>query len=254
MPRFFVGPDQIEGDRIVITGPDVNHIRNVLRMAPDDNVTVSDGSGMDYYCRISGILKETVSLNVIDSWRSFSELPVKIVLFQGVPKGDKMEFIIQKAVELGVHRIVPVEMARTIVRLDDKKKEKRRQRWQSIAESAAKQAGRALIPEVSGVVSFKQALEMSRALDSVLMPYEKAEGMDSARTLVRSLHGRQSVGIFIGPEGGFAPEEVEDAAACGAQAMTLGHRILRTETAGMTMLSIIMFELEEDNHEGNIPG
>ncbi len=254
MPRFFVAPDQINGDQISIIGPDVNHIRNVLRMAPEDNLTVSDGSGTDYYCRISDMTKDEVLLAVIDSWRAFAELPAHMYLFQGVPKGDKMELIIQKAVELGVYQIVPVMMQRTIVKLDEKKKEKRQQRWQSIAESAAKQAGRAMIPKVADVVSFKEALDMCRDMDAVLMPYEKAEGMTAARKCVRSLRGKQAVGIFIGPEGGFAPEEVEMATQCGAVTMTLGHRILRTETAGMTMLSIIMFELEEDGNEGNISG
>ncbi len=254
MPRFFAAPEGIDGDRITITGPDVNHIRNVLRMAPDDNITVSDGSGMDYYCRITEMSKEHVLLTVIDSWRAFAELPADIWLFQGVPKGDKMDLIIQKAVELGAGRIVPVMMERTIVRLDDKKKEKRQQRWQSIAESAAKQAGRARIPVVTEVVDFDKAIKMCAGMDAILMPYEKAEGVEAARARVRSLRGSKTIGVFIGPEGGFAPEEVDKAVLNGAFTMTLGHRILRTETAGMTMLSIIMFELEEDSNDGNISG
>ncbi len=249
MPRFFVTPRQIDGDTITITGQDVNHISHVLRMAPGDNLTVSDGSGMDYYCSITSFERDAVFLSVIDRWASYVELPAKITLFQGLPKGEKMELIIQKAVELGAARIVPVEMARTIVRLDEKKREKRIKRWQSISESAAKQAGRALIPEVSDLVSFSAALDMCREMDAALMPYEKAAGMADARQLIKSLHDKKTIGILIGPEGGFDPAEAEAAEAAGVKTMTLGHRILRTETAGMTILSIMMFELEEDQND-----
>ena len=228
MPRFFVGTDQISDKDIVITGTDVNHIRNVLRMTPGEEVTVSDGQGMDYFCH------------------SFVELPAKIYLFQGLPKADKMELIIQKAVELGVYEIVPVATKRAVVKLDPKKEEKKRLRWQSIAESAAKQAGRALIPQIATCITFEKALRMCNGLDAALIPYEKAEGMQHARDQVRALHGKHSIGIFIGPEGGFEESEIEAARAAGAIPITLGHRILRTETAGLTMLSILMFELEED--------
>ena len=237
MPRFFVGTDQISDKNIVITGTDVNHIRNVLRMAPGEEVTVSDGQGMDYFCKIAELTKEEVRLDIIDSWHSFVELPAKM---------DKMELIIQKAVELGVYEIVPVATKRAVVKLDAKKEEKKRLRWQSIAESAAKQAGRALIPQVAPCMNFDKALRMCNGLDAALIPYEKAEGMQHARDQVRALHGKHSIGIFIGPEGGFEESEIEAARGAGAVPITLGHRILRTETAGLTMLSILMFELEED--------
>ena len=215
MPRFFVGTDQISDKDIVITGTDVNHIRNVLRMTPGEEVTVSDGQGMDYFCRIAELTKEEVRLDIVDSWHSFVELPAKIYLFQGLPKADKMELIIQKAVDLGVYEIVPVATKRAVVKLDPKKEEKKR-------------------------------LRMCNGLDAALIPYEKAEGMQHARDQVRALHGKHSIGIFIGPEGGFEESEIEAARAAGAIPITLGHRILRTETAGLTMLSILMFELEED--------
>ena len=240
MPRFFVGTDQISDKNIVITGTDVNHIRNVLRMAPGEEVTVSDGQGMDYFCKIAELTKEEVTK------ASDVELPSKIYLFQGLPKADKMELIIQKAVELGVYEIVPVATKRAVVKLDAKKEEKKRLRWQSIAESAAKQAGRALIPQVAPCMNFDKALRMCNGLDAALIPYEKAEGMQHARDQVRALHGKHSIGIFIGPEGGFEESEIEAARGAGAVPITLGHRILRTETAGLTMLSILMFELEED--------
>ena len=157
-----------------------------------------------------------------------------------------MELIIQKAVELGVYEIVPVATKRAVVKLDAKKEEKKRLRWQSIAENAAKQAGRALIPQVAPCMNFDKALRMCNGLDAALIPYEKAEGMQHARDQVRALHGKHSIGIFIGPEGGFEESEIEAARGAGAVPITLGHRILRTETAGLTMLSILMFELEED--------
>ena len=215
-------------------------------MTPGEEVTVSDGQGMDYFCRIAELTKEEVRLDIVDSWHSFVELPAKIYLFQGLPKADKMELIIQKAVELGVYEMVPVATKRAVVKLDPKKEEKKRLRWQSIAESAAKQAGRALIPQIATCISFEKALRMCNGLDAALIPYEKAEGMQHARDQVRALHGKHSIGIFIGPEGGFEESEIEAARAAGAIPITLGHRILRTETAGLTMLSILMFELEED--------
>ena len=246
MPRFFVGTDQISDKDIVITGTDVNHIRNVLRMTPGEEVTVSDGQGMDYFCRIAELTKEEVRLDIVDSWHSFVELPAKIYLFQGLPKADKMELIIQKAVELGVYEIVPVATKRAVVKLDPKKEEKKRLRWQSIAESAAKQSGRGIVPEVLPVMKWKEALEYARQLDVKMIPYEKAAGINATKQLIGSVSFGQSVGIFIGPEGGFEEAEVEAAKAMGAVPVTLGKRILRTETAGMTILSILMYHLERE--------
>ena len=246
MPRFFVGTDQISDKDIVITGTDVNHIRNVLRMTPGEEVTVSDGQGMDYFCRIAELTKEEVRLDIVDSWHSFVELPAKIYLLQGLPKADKMELIIQKAVELGVYEIVPVATKRAVVKLDPKKEEKKRLRWQSIAESAAKQSGRGIVPEVLPVMKWKEALEYARQLDVKMIPYEKAAGINATKQLIASVSFGQSVGIFIGPEGGFEEAEVEAAKEIGAVPVTLGRRILRTETAGMTILSILMYHLERE--------
>ena len=173
------------------------------------------------------------------------ELGTKLYLFQGLPKSDKMDLIIQKAVELGVYEIVPVVTRRTIVKLDEKKEAKKLARWQGISESAAKQAGRGRIPSVSPPVSFKDALEFAGTLDSVIIPYEKAEGMEASRAVVKGLKNKKSVGIFIGPEGGFDTEEVDAAMESGAVPVTLGRRILRTETAGLAVLSVLMFELED---------
>ncbi len=247
MNRFFVDDPGAFSDRsVVITGEDVNHVKNVLRLKENDELIVSDGRGRDYHCRISGITNEEVVADICDICDNFSELSTEITLFQGFPKGDKMELIIQKTVELGVTRIVPVMTKRTVVKLDDKKAKKKMERYNMIAESAAKQSGRGMIPEVTMPVSFAEAVSMAEKLDMNIIPYEEAEGVEYSRNIIKSIKGKKSLGIFIGPEGGFAREEVEKALAAGASAITLGHRILRTETAGMAVISIIMFELEED--------
>lgn len=247
MNRFFVDDPGAFSDRsVVITGEDVNHVKNVLRLKENDELIVSDGRGRDYHCRISGITNEEVVADICDICDNFSELSTEITLFQGFPKGDKMELIIQKTVELGVTRIVPVMTKRTVVKLDDKKAKKKTERYNMIAESAAKQSGRGMIPEVTMPVSFAEAVSMAEKLDMNIIPYEEAEGVEYSRNIIKSIKGKKSLGIFIGPEGGFAREEIEKALDAGASAITLGHRILRTETAGMAVISIIMFELEED--------
>lgn len=247
MNRFFVDDPGAFSDRsVVITGEDVNHVKNVLRLKENDELIVSDGRGRDYHCRISGITNEEVVADICDICDNFSELSTEITLFQGFPKGDKMELIIQKTVELGVTRIVPVMTKRTVVKLDDKKAKKKTERYNMIAESAAKQSGRGMIPEVTMPISFAEAVSMAEKLDMNIIPYEEAEGVEYSRNIIKSIKGKKSLGIFIGPEGGFAREEVEKALDAGASAITLGHRILRTETAGMAVISIIMFELEED--------
>ncbi|RHV31910.1 16S rRNA (uracil(1498)-N(3))-methyltransferase [Coprococcus sp. OM04-5BH] len=247
MNRFFVDDPGAFSDRsVVITGEDVNHVKNVLRLKENDELIVSDGRGRDYHCRISGITNEEVVADICDICDNFSELSTEITLFQGFPKGDKMELIIQKTVELGVTRIVPVMTKRTVVKLDDKKAKKKTERYNMIAESAAKQSGRGMIPEVTMPVSFAEAVSMAEKLDMNIIPYEEAEGVEYSRNIIKNIKGKKSLGIFIGPEGGFAREEVEKALDAGVSAITLGHRILRTETAGMAVISIIMFELEED--------
>lgn len=249
MPRFFAQEDQIGEKQILITGQDVNHIRNVLRMEIGDDVTVSDGRGTDYFCHIAGIRKDLVELDIEDSWPSYVELPSRIYLFQGLPKADKMDLIIQKTVELGVFQVIPVITARTVVKLDQKKQEKRLERWQAISKSAAMQAGRGVIPQIGPFLSFKEALDMCSGLDLGLMPYEKAIGMTEAKELVSAASGYHDIGIFIGPEGGFDESEAQAAKERGLNLISLGRRILRTETAGMAMLSILMFSLEKDHSE-----
>lgn len=244
MQHFFADRSWVQGDKIRLEGSDVNHMKNVLRMKEGEEVQVSDGTGNAYLCQIEGYEGDQAVLKIREKTEKDTELPSKIWLFQGLPKGDKMELIIQKAVELGAYAVVPVETRRCVVKLDAKKAQKKVSRWQQISESAAKQSKRMLIPEVKNVMNWKEALAFAKGLDVVLIPYELAQGMKETREILAAIQPGQSVGIFIGPEGGFEEEEVRDAMEAGGKPVTLGKRILRTETAGMTMLSILMYTLE----------
>lgn len=244
MQHFFVTPAQVQDTVIYVEGQDVNHMKNVLRMKVGEQVEISDGNEWNYLCEVSDFELEKVVLTILERRKADTELDSKLYLFQGLPKNDKMEWIVQKAVELGVYQVIPVSMKRCVVKLDDKKASKKVERWNGISESAAKQAGRSLIPEVTEVLSYEQALEQAKKLDVVLVPYELAKGIEETKQILSEIQRGQSVGIFIGPEGGFEREEVEKAIETGARPVTLGRRILRTETAGMTMLSILMFQLE----------
>ena len=197
MYHFFIKPEQVAAHEVAIIGSDVNHIKNVLRMKVGEQICVNDGSH-EYLCSIAQLDAEEVTAKIEQVSETTSELPSRIVLFQGLPKADKMETIIQKCVELGVHEIVPVQMKRCVVKLDCKKEEAKRKRWQAISESAAKQSKRSIIPHVSEVLSFKQALEKAKELDVLLLPYECAEGMAYTRMVVSKIKPGQSVGIFIG--------------------------------------------------------
>ena len=245
MYRFFVEESQIYDGTVHITGSDVNHIKNVLRMRPGEKILVSTGGEKEYHCAVSDFPEGEVLAAVEEVTAADRELPSGIVLFQGLPKGDKMELIIQKAVELGATEIVPVEMKRCVVKLDRKKEESKLKRWNAIAESAAKQSGRMMIPQVHSVLTMKEAFAYAKGFDVNLIPYELAEGMKETKAILDQVKPGMRVGIFIGPEGGFDVEEVEAAMMEGIHPITLGRRILRTETAGMTMLSILMFQLEQ---------
>lgn len=246
MHRFFVRPEQIREGKIEITGEDVRHIRQVLRMRPGEEVLISSGGDWEYTCRILSLEEEKVTAEILDAQKPGKELPSRLYLFQCLPKGDKMEWIIQKAVELGVYQIIPVASRRCVVKLEGKKAESRVARWNAVAASAAKQSKRMILPQVSPLRTFSQALEQAEALDVRLIPYERAEGMEATRQLFGGIRPGQSVGILIGPEGGFDEEEVREAQQRGFSPVTLGKRILRTETAGMTALSVLMYLLEQD--------
>ena len=244
MHRFFVDDAGFQGEVVCLEETDARHARRVLRLRPGEEVVLMDGARR-FRGEILDGTGEAVACRLLEELPS-TEPALRITLFQGLPKAEKMELIIQKAVELGVYEIIPVVTARTIVKLDAKKEAKKLARWQLVARSAAKQSGRGMIPKVAAPISFKEAVAAAKKLDMAVMPYERAKGMDAARGLVHSMRGKKSIGIFIGPEGGFDCSEVSQALAANIETMTLGQRILRTETAGLTVLSILMFELEEN--------
>ena len=243
MFNFFVYPAAKQSDCYIISGSDYNHIVNVLRMKQGDEFLVSC-EGVSSLCTLDGIDGENVYAKIIEENYRSTELPVKIYLFQGLPKADKMELIIQKCTELGVYGIIPTEMKNCVVRLEDKKKKSKVSRWQSIAESAAKQSKRNIIPEIGDVLSFKQALSEMQKLDLMLIPYENERGMPATKEALDKIKAGMSVGILIGPEGGFDEKEIADAVAAGGLSISLGSRILRTETAAITAVSMCMLHTE----------
>ncbi|MCP1101780.1 16S rRNA (uracil1498-N3)-methyltransferase [Aequitasia blattaphilus] len=243
MNHFFVKPSQVEGKEINIFMPDVKHIAHVLRMREGEELSVSDETFF-YLCQIKEIEKERVSCVILEKKEIDTEAGAEFVLFQGLPKGDKMDLIVQKAVELGVAKIIPLKTRRAVVRLDEKKAKKKQNRWQEIAKGAAKQSKRGYIPEVLEPMSFKEGINYAQALDRNLVPYEEATDIEETKEVFRSLVRGQKIGIFIGPEGGFEEEEIEMLKEIHGEVITLGKRILRTETAGLMVLSVLMFSLE----------
>lgn len=247
MYRFFVEHQNIDetAGKICITGEDVNHIRNVLRMRPGEPMLLcGPGGEEEYLCVLCEAASDTVTADIREKRRAQSELPSKIFLFQGLPKADKLETIIQKSVELGVYEVIPVAMKRSVVKPDPRKAGRKTARFCAIARAAAMQSKRGIIPEVREPVSFPEALQMAGRLDHVLAAYEDAEGIAHTKSVLADIRPGQTIGIFIGPEGGFEPSEMEALRENGAEVITLGHRILRTETAGPAILAILMMQLE----------
>lgn len=245
MHHFFVNPEAVGEEFITITGTDVNHMKNVLRMKPGEEVLISNGQGKDFCCEIADMSDSRVLAKIIDDSYEGTELSCEFYLFQGLPKSDKMEMIIQKAVELGVREVIPVATKRAVVKLDDKKAGKKLERWQAISESAAKQSRRGIIPKINKVMTFREALEYAGDFDWNLIPYENFKDMTETREVLNKITPGMRVGIFIGPEGGFDETEVELAMEKKVHPISLGRRILRTETAGMAILSVLMFRLEQ---------
>lgn len=238
MPRFFVG--DVSGDCLAVTGQDAKHITKVLRMAPGETLTLCDGMGTDALCEIIRTGDE-VALRVLSRAPSASEPSLQVTLFQALPKADKMELIVQKSVELGVYAIVPVLTARCVSRPDQKSLDKKIERWNQIALEAAKQSGRGLVPRVHPALGFGEALGRLRQLEHALLLYERLGGSEH-RTLKEALPpALTELGLFIGPEGGFADEEAVAAEQAGVIPAGLGPRILRTETAPLCALSALMF-------------
>ena len=243
MFNFFVEESARMGDYFRISGADYNHICNVLRMQVGDTFLVSC-NGSSCLCSLEYTEEDTVVARVLEENYQNTELPVSFYLFQGLPKGDKIELIIQKTVELGVAGIIPVEMSRCVMKLDEKKKKSRQERWQSIAESAAKQSKRNIIPEVADVMTYKQAMAKASEMDLFLVPYENERGMAATRDALAKIKPGMSVGILVGPEGGFDPREIEMAREVGADIVSLGKRILRAETAAVTAVGMGMLHVE----------
>ena len=245
MYHFFVSEEQINGENAYIEGSDVNHIANVLRMKPGEELLISVKGDWDYLCKIVDIETDRVNLKVLESMEQ-RELPVNITLLQGIPKSDKLEMIIQKAVELGVSEIIPVKTKRVVVKIDEKKVDTKVNRWNAIAESAAKQSKRSIIPKVYEPMSIDNALEIVKDFGVKLIPYENADGIDKTRKILDNMDKTKNIAVFIGPEGGFEESEVERIKNSGFEVITLGKRILRTERAGLALLSNIMIRLEDE--------
>ena len=249
MYHFFVDNTQITPDfkKVEITGSDFNHIANVLRMRIGEQFSVSirdDDSGKEIFYEIEEITDSAVIGNLCFVEEVGNELPSKIYLFQGLPKVDKMELIIQKAVELGAFQVVPMSTKRCVVKLDEKKAESKQKRWQAIAEAAAKQSKRAVIPEVTMPMTMKQAIEYAKDMEVKLIPYENAKGIQATREIIENIKPGHNIAVFIGPEGGFSEDEINLCQENGIKPITLGKRILRTETAGFTIISWLMYHLE----------
>ncbi len=241
MFNFFIDGKTDSDDSFVITGEDFFHIKNVLRMKVGDVLLVSN-NGASHLCTIKSFNQNSVVVDTVRKNYQSTDLPIKIYLFQGLPKSDKMELIIQKTVELGVSGIYPVQMRRSIVKLD--KKNAKTARWQAIAESAAKQSKRSVIPTVYDAIDFKDALNVIKDLDLFILPFESKNGMEDTKNALSLIKGQMSIGVMIGPEGGFDDAEVEQAEKLGAKIISLGQRILRTETAAITSLSMLMLHAE----------
>ncbi len=242
MPRFFVRKNDVSCDSINISGEDYNHIKKVLRLGNGDRIIACDGEGTDHLVEIVKIEDAMVKTRIIESVKNCTEPPIQITLFQGLPKSDKMDFIIQKAVELGINEIIPVITERTVVKTDRKSGDKKCERWNKISMEAAKQCNRGIIPKVGFPLGFREALDAAKGSSLSLIPYEKEAGTKLKQVLANS-SSVGKVSVFIGPEGGFTEKEIEAAVSCGVQPVTLGPRILRTETAGIAVLSILMYEL-----------
>lgn len=242
MQQIFVNEEPIEG-RFTVTGDDMHHLVRVVRIKKGEIIRVSTAAGNNYLCSVSDILDKELLVDVTEQVNS-TELSNKIYLFQAIPKGDKMETIIEKTVELGVYEIIPVQMKNCIVKLDDKKKKNKLSRYQTVALTAAKQSKRSIVPNIHDVLSFKEAMEYAANLDLLLLPYESKNGMKDTYDVINSLQKGQSVGIFIGPEGGFDESEIE-LVKDKCKLISLGRRILRTETAAICSLSMLMLKSEE---------
>lgn len=250
MPRFFVTyPISGQDDKISIKGSDAKHIMGVLRMKPGREITVCDAEGTDHLCNIESFSGEAVIAAIIGRSKNGNESGYEIIVYQGLPKADKMETIIQKCVELGVSKIIPVNCIRSVAKINDKKDiEKKTARWNRIAYEAAKQCNRNKIPEIGYPITFMEAIKKMSKDDLSFLPWESEEKQTIKEFLsnvaVHESGGRPSISFIVGPEGGFDIEEVEYAKKCGIETVSLGKRILRTETVAPSILAMILYEFD----------
>lgn len=247
MPKFFVRDDQINDNKIDIVGEDVNHISNVLRMKVGDEFQVCNSDTTENYnVEIKSFEKEKIICSIVNKMKSEAESDINLKIFQGIPKSDKMELIIQKSTELGIKELIPVDMERCVSKISGKDEKKKIDRWQKISEVAAKQSGRDMIPKIHNVIKINDIVKVISDFDMMIVPYEKAEGYsfkDAIEEIKEYDKSNINIGIVIGPEGGFEPSEIEQLREAGAKIVTLGKRILRTETVALAMSSVIMYEL-----------
>lgn len=255
MHQFFVEQSQIGKEYVTITGNDVNHIRNVLRMRIGEQIRVSDKTGRDYFCEITELSEDFIQADIVTRDERTTELPARIYLFQALPKGNRMDTVIEKAVELGVYEIIPVAMKYCVVKLDERKAENRRSRWQAIAESAAKQSKRSIIPAIHPLMTYREAIEYAGMCDVCLVPYENETGMTKTIEAFQKVRRNSAISVMIGPEGGFAEEEIAMVRET-MDVISLGRRILRTDTAGICTMSMLMMLLEagDEGEDGSIFG
>ncbi|HHU70024.1 MAG TPA: 16S rRNA (uracil(1498)-N(3))-methyltransferase [Thermoanaerobacterales bacterium] len=246
MPKFFVPPEHIFESKALIEGQEALHIYKTLRLKKGQKIHIFDGTGIDYFCEIQSIQKNLVEVNILDKYTSYTNPPIDVTIFQCLPKANKMDFIIQKTTELGISTIVPVISDRTVVKIESEKKLYARvERWKKIALEACKQSNRSYIPNIYKILSFEDCFNTEMITNSqlliVLWEEEKAKNLKDI--LRQNKNGLKRVCFFIGPEGGFIKEEVDLIIQRGGIAASLGPRILRTETAAITVLSILMYEL-----------
>ncbi len=247
MPKFFTARENISDTEIIINNEDVAHITRVLRLKEGDEITVCDGQGFDYTAEIKSIAPKAVLCEIKSKNQCAAEPNISVTLFQGIPKASKMDYIIQKTTELGICRIVPVMLDRCVSKIENAKAgEKKRERWQKIANEAAKQSRRGIVPEVCSPIRLDEALSIAAELDLCFSPYECEEDT-RLRGILRTSSDAKTIGFIIGPEGGFDPSETEKIKSAGIPTVTLGRRILRTETAGEAVLAMIMYELGDIN-------
>ena len=249
MPKFFVTQDKITENQIIIDTEDVAHISRVLRLGIGDHVTVCDSQGTDYEAEIAEMEQKQIVCSITEKRASESEPNIKVTLFQGLPKASKMEYIIQKTTELGISEIVPVKLSRCVVKIDNKKDERKKlDRWQKISEAAAKQSGRGIVPQISEIMTLDEVIKRSKEFDLFFVPYE-CEEQKTLKEVLLSRSDIKTVGFIIGPEGGFDPAETEKLRENGIDTVTLGKRILRTETAGEAVLAMTMYEIGDISNQ-----